>query len=121
MKITFPAVIFTLALAVLFLGVFTCEKPRESNLDDLQVQYDSIMQENARLEVLLDSIGQEIIKSDSIIIYTKETIYVKTKDVLNLNADSTIRLFNSWTRQLQDSLDKKRHVLNLPNFSNQNS
>jgi hypothetical protein len=118
MKITFPAVIFTLALAVLFLGVFTCEKPRENNLDALQYKYDSIMQENAKLEVLLDSIRLEIKYSDTIIIYTKETTYVKVKDVLNLNADSSIRLFNSWTRQLQDSLDKKRHVFNLSNFGN---
>jgi hypothetical protein len=118
MKITFPAVIFTLALAVLFLGIFTCEKPRENNLDALQYKYDSIMQENARLEVLLDSISLEIKYSDTIIIHTKETTYVKVKDILNLNADSSIRLFNSWTRQLQDSLDKKRHVLNLPNFGN---
>jgi hypothetical protein len=118
MKLSLPAVIFVFAIGVMLLGVFTCDKKTKNNLDILQAQYDSIMQENARLDVLLDSIEIEIRNSDSIIIHTKETIYVKVKNILNLNADSTISLFNSNTRQLQDSLNKKRHIYNLPNFSN---
>jgi hypothetical protein len=115
MKISLPAAIFILAIGVMLLGVFTCDKKTQNNLDILQAQYDSIMQENARLDVLLDSIEIEIQNSDSIIVYTKETTYVKTKNILNLNADSTISLFNSNTRQLQDSIDRKRYIYNLSN------
>ena len=100
------------------MGYIYCNTPEKSDLKALQAQYDSIMEVNSKLDLQLDSIRLEIKYSDTIIIHTKETTYVKVKDVLNLNADSSIRLFNSWTRQLQDSLDKKRHVLNLPNFSN---
>ena len=114
MKVSLPAVIFILAIGVMLLGVFTCDKKTQNNLDILQAQYDSIMQENARLDVLLDSVKLEIIKSDSIIIHTKETIYVKVKSIFNINADNTISLFNSNARQLQDSLNQKGYIFNLP-------
>ena len=115
MKGIFSIGIFIAATMYLIAGYLACNEPKQSNLDVLQAQYDSIMQENARLDVLLDSVKLEIIKSDSIIIHTKETIYVKVKSIFNLNADNTISLFNSNVRQLQDSLNQKGYIFNLPN------
>jgi len=73
-----------------------------------------LKKERDSLSILTDSIIKELAKTDTIIKQTKGVINEKTKDIISLNSDGTIRLFNEWTRFVYDSLNRKGHFRTMP-------
>ena len=73
-----------------------------------------LKKERDSLSILTDSIIKELAKTDTIIKQTKGVIHEKTKDIISLNSDGTIRLFNEWTRFVYDSLNKQGHFCTMP-------
>ena len=105
MKITWLHILLLVGVVVITLLISKCnEKPEEPTIT--KSTYDSIMQIIEVQDRMLDSLAGEIKKTDTVIIHTKEFIYVKGKNTLSLNANNSIRVFNEWTRYMHDSVTR---------------
>lgn len=80
----------------------------------LYEQLNTLKKERDSLSLLNDSISKELAKTDATINQTKGVIHEKTKNIINLNSDNTIKLFNEWTRFVYDSLNKQGHFRTMP-------
>jgi hypothetical protein len=108
---------FLFVLAVFAMIYFiNFSEPNEKHVDELN--YDSLITVLAEKDKTIDSLDLVISKIDTKIVHHKETLYVKVKSVYNLDANSSVRLFNEWTRFLSDSLNKQRHHDSVPSGPN---
>lgn len=74
-----------------------------------ELNYDSLIVVIQNQDRIIDSLDVVISKIDTQIVHQKETLYVKVKSVYSLDANSSVRLFNEWTRFLSDSFNRQRH------------
>ena len=106
-----------LVLILLFLGGYAglrgcmeIQTYERAKYDSLNYAYDSLISEMGQLEFKFDSLLIQANIKDTIVRTIIKRIPYEVNHVVNLNADSSIRLFNEWARFLSDSTNRAGYI-----------